>query len=112
MGDVCFGKQNLDIISQMQGNKYLIAGNHDTYASKDYLRYFHKILGVVYYDRFILTHMPVHESLFCERHSHNIHGHTHSRVIPDKRYINVSIENLKEHKPIEISQILSFKLPT
>jgi calcineurin-like phosphoesterase family protein len=108
LGDVCFGKQNLDILAEMQGNKYLIAGNHDTYVSKSYLQYFQKILGVVYYDKFILTHMPVHESVFCGRHSHNIHGHTHGRVISDKRYINVSIENLKEHKPIEISQIVEF----
>ena len=38
LGDFCFGKRNLEIAAQLNGNKKLVLGNHDMYATEDYLR--------------------------------------------------------------------------
>jgi len=96
LGDFCFGKANLAIADRLNGNKRLVMGNHDMYASADYLQYFDKLLGAVEFKDCILTHIPVHFSQF-ERYKFNIHGHLHSKVIEGNfksRYLNVSAEQI------------------
>jgi len=105
LGDFCFGKRNLSIARELNGNKKLVLGNHDMYASKDYLEYFNKIYGAVEYKGAILTHIPVHESQFS-RYYINIHGHLHHNVLEDKRYINVSAEQINL-TPIPYDEILN-----
>ena len=39
----------------------------------------------------------------CE---YNIHGHLHSKKMSDKRYINVSLEQLIDMQPIKIKELL------
>ncbi len=58
-----------------------------------------------------MTHIPVHpESL--ARWGFNIHGHLHTnRVLlangsVDKRYLNVSVESLKNYIPISLEEAL------
>lgn len=93
LGDFCFGKRNIEIAAQLNGDKRLIMGNHDTYASEDYLKYFTKLSGAFQFEHLILTHMPVHPSQFS-RFLMNIHGHLHKHKIEDWRYFNVSAEQI------------------
>ncbi len=104
LGDVCFGLKNLPKIGLCNGTKRLIAGNHDMLPLAEYSKYFTRICGAVDYKGFIMTHIPVHESQFM-RWTHNIHGHLHEKVLPDKRYINVSVEQLDDMKPISLAQL-------
>ncbi|OGT30182.1 MAG: hypothetical protein A3E87_00385 [Gammaproteobacteria bacterium RIFCSPHIGHO2_12_FULL_35_23] len=93
LGDFCFGKTNLAIAGKLNGIKKLVKGNHDIYPTKEYLKYFTEVYGVVEYKRFILSHIPVHPQQFI-RYKANIHGHLHDKTLDDPRYINVSCEQI------------------
>jgi len=106
LGDVIFsGSESFKrIIGRLNGVKELIAGNHDTNRIHQLSPYFHKIVGVGKFEGYSLTHIPIHHSQFY-RFKGNIHGHLHSDIIkkkslgglyniPDKRYINVSMEQI------------------
>lgn len=126
LGDFCFGKRNLVIAEQLNGDKRLVLGNHDMYATEDYLKYFRKVCGVVEYKGMILSHIPVHECQF-PRFYMNVHGHLHTHKvmkngwvergegvdrsrhfepIPDTRYFNVSAEQINL-TPIPFDEILN-----
>ena len=108
LGDFCWGTKNLHYASRLNGIKYLIAGNHDTAPTAEYLKYFHKVLGCMSYKGAILTHMPIHEEQF-KRFTFNIHGHLHSSSLKDFCYINVSCEQ-QELSPCSWKQILDRQL--
>lgn len=93
LGDFCFGKNRLEIAGRLNGNKKLVMGNHDMYASVDYLKYFARLAGAIEFKGMILSHIPIHTQQF-ERFSHNIHGHLHTNTLEDSRYINVSAEQI------------------
>ena len=99
LGDVCFGLANLELLKFLNGDKRLVLGNHDSYPIHNYQKYFTKISGVKFWYNHILTHVPVHPLNLEGRSDFNIHGHLHSKRVllpdslePDKRYINVSVE--------------------
>lgn len=116
LGDFAFGKHWVAIAKHLQGKKRLIMGNHDTYPTDVYLNYFQKCYGVVFWERCILSHMPVHPNQLGSRWMLNVHGHLHSKVVmsqeecrwvideemfpgqkilervPDLNYFNVSCE--------------------
>lgn len=105
LGDAVFGKGNIHKLGRLNGTKKLIMGNHDCYATVEYLKYFTKLHGILYYEgRVILSHVPVHEKQVSgQRFKHNIHGHLHSKAVLkhtgnieliDPRYINVSCEQI------------------
>lgn len=112
MGDMVFGKENMHKLARLNGNKKLIMGNHDCYATADYLKYFHKIYGCLKYNAcVVLSHIPVHPCQLNERYKYNIHGHMHSNYVkigrtdsPDTRYINVSVEHI-DLTPISWEQL-------
>ena len=104
LGDVSFGANNLYKLARMKGQKKLVMGNHDTYDMKEYLKYFSKIYGLTKYRGYWLSHAPLHEGSM--RDKKNIHGHTHSRKLNDKRYICVSVEQ-NNGIPISFEEILS-----
>lgn len=105
LGDVCIQKSGLSCLSRCNGKKVLIRGNHDIYKLKDYAAYFKDIRGAFVLDKFIMTHIPIHpESI--ERFKGNIHGHLHSNTLSDKRYFNVSVENIN-FTPIAFDEIKS-----
>lgn len=127
LGDFAFGKQNLAFAKKLHGKKRLVMGNHDTYPSADYLQYFDKLYGVMFYERCILSHTPVHPNGLGSRWLLNVHGHLHSKVVmsneivapdkeypmnwlmmPDKNYFCVSVEqnNLKPFHRDEIMERL------
>lgn len=105
LGDFCFGKRNMPIAKELKGYKKLVMGNHDMYATADYLEYFNKCYGAVEYKGAILTHIPVHENQFS-RYYMNIHGHLHHNKLPDHRYFNVSAEQINL-TPIPYDEILN-----
>src|SRR6266545_2095443 len=43
LGHCCFGKRNLTIAGELNGSKRLVMGNHDMYATADYLQYFMRV---------------------------------------------------------------------
>lgn len=110
LGDVVFGKGYLPIMDRLNGRKRLVMGNHDQYESKVYLQYFEKLYGCKFWERCVLTHMPVHPNGLGARWLLNVHGHLHSRNVtkefrkesfegfsaegwlPDPNYFNVSVE--------------------
>jgi calcineurin-like phosphoesterase family protein len=91
LGDVLFGRNSFDILGQLNGVKKLVMGNHDRYPSQLYMEHFNQVVGAAEVRDCILTHIPVHPSQF-ERYKANIHGHLHSKMLDDARYINVSAE--------------------
>lgn len=119
LGDFCFGKRNLEIAAQLNGNKKLVMGNHDMYATEDYLRYFTHLSGAVEYKGLILTHVPVHECQLARWYM-NVHGHMHTKRVmmpggdpahdyPEKidhRYICVSAEQV-DLTPVPFDWILN-----
>lgn len=70
-----------------------IPGNHDTPKSIAKLASLEKVnvLGITKWKGFWVTHAPVHPQEL--RDKVNIHGHCHSKVVRDKRYVCVSVEN-------------------
>lgn len=98
LGDVVMGKpDNLDILSELNGRKILIRGNHDNrFTTKEYLEHFEEIYGLYNYKGYWLSHCPIHPAEL--RGKRNIHGHVHHNTIldiynqPDNRYINVCVE--------------------
>ena len=92
LGDFCFGQHNIRIAERLNGKKKIILGNHDKYPMKEYIHYFEKIYGVLFYNRCILSHVPVHKDGLGARWLLNVHGHKHSKTIDDPHYFNVSVE--------------------
>lgn len=92
LGDFAFGTENIKIAEKLNGRKRLVMGNHDDYRISNYAQYFERIYGAKYWERCILTHIPIYEGSLQHRWYLNVHGHTHSRVIPNPHYFNVSVE--------------------
>ncbi len=109
LGDFCFGSRNLAIAGRLNGRKKLVMGNHDSYPTAEYLKYFEKLYGAIGVgEDFLLTHIPVQEGQF-ERWKYNIHGHLHTNVMNDRRYINVSCEHVNL-TPISLEEIKTTRL--
>ena len=115
MGDVVWKKQDLNVLNELNGRKILIKGNHDNFDIELLLEYFEDIHGVLYKKGFIFSHFPVHEGSINPRFKGNIHGHTHSHVINDSRYFNVSVESpnrkligVPEVEPIDFDLIINY----
>jgi len=104
LGDVAFPRRKLAILEQLNGNKVLIKGNHNQFAVKDYMKYFKDIRGAFELYKMILTHIPVHPQQLL-RFDANIHGHIHDQVLPDQRYVNVSVEQINA-TPISLDEVL------
>lgn len=82
LGDFAFGKHWLAIAARLNGEKRLVMGNHDTYPSHLYLEHFSKLYGAVFWNRCILSHIPVNPFQLCSaRWKLNVHGHLHSKNI-------------------------------
>lgn len=109
LGDVAFGKRNIDLCGELNGTKYLVLGNHDTYGVDAYSPYFKRIVGSFQYDSCVLSHIPIHPQQLEHRFWANIHGHSHSRKFNTygHRYVNVSCENLPNLAPIPYDEVIN-----
>lgn len=110
LGDFAFGKHNICIAERLNGKKRLVLGNHDSYCNRSYLQYFEKLYGIKYWEKCILSHVPVHPNGLGQRWWVNVHGHLHSgrvmmplsyfkegilcteSTVIDPNYFNVSVE--------------------
>jgi calcineurin-like phosphoesterase family protein len=98
LGDFCLNKSSLEIAARLNGKKILVLGNHDSFRAEDYLQYFDRLFGVIFWKRkILLSHMPLLPD--GDRWHLNAHGHLHSKQIlinssdqADLRYFNVSVE--------------------
>lgn len=108
LGDITFKEDLLKKVGRLNGNKFLIRGNHDTNRTVEYLKYFQEVYGLVKKHGFWLSHAPIHPQEL--RGLQNIHGHVHSNSIltldnlPDLRYINVCVEALNGI-PISLDEV-------
>jgi calcineurin-like phosphoesterase family protein len=97
LGDFVFKMQESHaaaICRRLNGDKRLILGNHDNFKKIDYTKFFTSVYGCHHFKRdAILSHIPVHEQQL-NRWPINIHGHLHSHNLEDKRYWNVSCEQI------------------
>ncbi len=93
LGDVAFNKEAMkSCLPRMNGQKFLVRGNHDKFDTLLYLEYFDNVYGLIKKHGYWLSHAPIHEGSLRDRK--NIHGHVHDKAINDDRYICVSVEQL------------------
>ncbi len=107
LGDVVIKKEYLELVKQLNGHKRLVSGNHDIFDTKLYLEAgFDKVWGARAFPglKVILTHIPIHPDCIKENWI-NCTGHLHSNNILDKRYINVSVEQIN-YTPVLLEDIL------
>lgn len=115
LGDVVINRKALDrCMSRLNGKKRLIRGNHDIFKTKEYMVHFDEIYGCRVFDKFIMTHIPLHtESL--GRFKMNVHGHLHSHRVmdhtglkPDNRYYSVCVEHTN-YSPVNIDTLIQYR---
>ena len=110
IGDVAIHKRNLARLSELNGTKVLIAGNHDTEKASKYLEYFKDVRGSHQIDKLLLTHIPIHTGSLS-KHRCNVHGHLHTSQVMldskvDTKYLNVSVEQpWMQYTPISLCEL-------
>lgn len=110
LGDFAFGNKVYikSILSQLNGKKVLIMGNHDRRIKKNPVFWLECGFDVVYdypiiyKGDFILSHEPLADI----GRFYNIHGHIHSRCNNSNKYINVSVEQTN-YRPVNLDSIVS-----
>lgn len=112
LGDIVFTFDCVHYVERLA--KYchslnIVLGNHDT-DNQERQRIVSHLVHVV--DNihtmtkkgdFWITHFPIHPDELRGRM--NIHGHVHSKTLPDNRYVNVCCENVN-YKPINYQDIV------
>lgn len=103
LGDVALNRRGLKPLSLLNGQKFLVRGNHDIFRDEEYLEYFQNIYSCHVVDNLLLTHIPVHPNSL-RKYTANVHGHLHQRSVmkivaydqtsteKDPRYCCVSVE--------------------
>jgi len=92
-------------VSDLHGTKKLCPGNHDTRPMAKYLDQFSQVRAYYEFDGCLLSHIPVHPGQL-QRWEFNIHGHTHSAALEDRRYINACVEHLPGMAPVLLGQLI------
>lgn len=103
LGDLGREKELRKYISQMNGYKILILGNHDKYSK----RFYNKLFDEVYnYPLFMMNRIVVsHEPIPVEPGVLNIHGHTHAVKLKSKQHLNICIEHT-DYKPVRLKRCI------
>lgn len=118
LGDVYMGgrREVVEyILSNLNGKKRLILGNHDNGKDQLLQKHFQKIDVWRMFPEYglLLTHVPVHESTLGERTNRkgqpmylkNIHGHIHTNPSPKGPYRCVCVEQIN-YTPINIKELV------
>lgn len=111
LGDVAMPRSGLQALSRLNGDKVLIAGNHDAKYDKDLSKYFRALRAHWKLGDLALSHVPIHPD-FLGKFRCNVHGHLHYQqvLLPDghvdHRYFNVSVERI-DYTPIELNCLKS-----
>jgi len=110
LGDFCMSGHLDDmrrILGQLNGEKILILGNHDTYKKEEYLSAGFKEVyahSIIIHKILMLSHEPL--AMSEDMPYYNLHGHTHDRDMmenEDKRR-NVSVEKTGFY-PVNLGKI-------
>lgn len=104
LGDVVINRRALQTLRRLNGDKVLIKGNHDIFKLEEYCEHFRDIRAYHVMNNYILSHIPVHPDS-KGRFSGNIHGHLHSRVMPDPWYQCVCVEQI-DYTPMLFEEVL------
>ncbi len=103
LGDVSFSAEEWSDFATWPGAKCVVLGNHCTqYNTARDIPDSIEIHGLLKYKEFWLSHAPIHPTEL--RGKLNIHGHTHSFVVPDTRYLGVSVEQIG-YTPISLDEV-------
>ena len=123
LGDFALGNKelSLSIIHKLNGNKFLIRGNHDKWKVSDYENYGFTVLknAPIRLDdyKLILSHIPLPDKQIPNEYI-NLHGHIHNKNLYDcyekydpcnyslEKHINLSCD-VTDFKPVSIYQILN-----
>lgn len=101
LGDVAFDKHWLGKIKELQCvKKILVVGNHDIehgISMKDVCETYDAVYGLYNKNKHWLSHAPIHPDEIRQKVG-ICHGHTHSHLIDDDRYVNVCCEYI-DYKP-------------
>lgn len=117
LGDFAIEKRNQDeafrniqkILTQLRGQKILIAGNHDEAYLRIYNKYFIEIHN--YYElnangkKLVLFHYPIEEWNSASKGSLHLHGHQHGVNIPKKNRLDVGADK-HNFIPLSFSRIV------
>jgi calcineurin-like phosphoesterase family protein len=108
LGDVGFKNSTAlaQILQRLNGTKVLIRGNHDNLKLSLYAQYFKDVRSGHVLDQILLAHIPIHPDSLG-RWKGQVHGHTHANNLPDKRYMNVSVENIN-YTPIDFEEVREY----
>lgn len=108
LGDVVIRRRDLVILKRLSGRKVLLRGNHDIFKLADYVPYFDDIRAYKTYPEhgIVCSHVPVHPQQLENRFKVNVHGHLHTNVIPDPRYVNICVEHTG-YAPISLEELLT-----
>lgn len=109
LGDIAFTEEALLAMKKFPFRKVLVKGNHCLLKHPEERKVYDQVLGLGRYKGQWISHAPIHPDELRGRV--NYHGHTHSHIIQDKRYLNCCVENLvdKFHTPcVEYHQIKQY----
>lgn len=105
LGDMCFKNKYYafdTLLSRLNGTIHVVPGNHC------YLPAYKNLIkerALVARYGFWLSHAPIHPAELRGRC--NVHGHVHYATLNDKRYFNVSCENIA-YTPIDLDVIKTY----
>ena len=91
LGDLGKAEYIQKIMPKLRGRKFLILGNHDTYAKSFYNKYFEEVFThpVFVGPRIVFSHIPIP----TEPGVINFHGHTHHVYLKSDRHFNLCPEH-------------------
>lgn len=110
LGDITWGDNVDEIMSCLNGQKFIIAGNHDHRKTIKKLSRYCTMLPQIYNLRkddvhIVLSHYP----LACWNKSNHgsfmLHGHTHGNIQQYSHRIDVGIDCFK-YRPVKFSEVL------
>jgi len=121
LGDVAVDPKYYPILKKLNGNIYVLLGNHEKIEFiPELTKYVKGMTGLYKYSNEIyLSHCPVHECQIGTKVNLNIHGHIHKnnitaymwdynkkedKEIPHPNYINVSVDNIG-YTPLTLNQL-------
>ncbi len=104
LGDVAMPRSGVKVLDRLNGDKVLIAGNHDSIWMTELQKRFRAVRAYWKLDNVMLSHIPIHPNSL-RNFDGNIHGHLHHShtELPDGRtdfrYVNVCVEVI-DYTPI------------
>ncbi|AFH14569.1 phosphoesterase [Pseudomonas phage Lu11] len=109
LGDVAFTREGWERFDALPGNKIVILGNHDTERTSRFnvafiesLKTVNSVHSLLNINGMILSHAPLHPAHL--RGKINVHGHLHGDIVKDRRYFNMSMEQL-DYRPWSLEQL-------